>query len=60
MRDPRSNRCTMSSEDPVRHFRDVPSAPITRFPTDSPLPSPENPKGLSDGIDFNLGKISYF
>ena len=36
LRDPRSNRCTMSAAEPVRHFRDGSSAPITRLPADIP------------------------
>ena len=58
-RDPASNRCTMTSAAPVRHLRDAPSAPITRLPTDVPVPAAGCPEAGSSGdqISFKLGRL---
>ena len=51
LRDPRSNRCTMSAAEPVRHFRDVWSAPITRLPADIP--------GGGDYLDVHENAVQF-
>ena len=57
-RDAASNRCTMTSAAPVRHLRDAPRAPITRLPTDVPVPAGSCSEAGSSGdqISFKLGR----
>ena len=59
LRDPRSDRCTMSAEDPVRHFRNARTAPITRLPTDIPIPSQQHAGSdlQEDDFEFSLGGL---